>query len=356
MREKKHSVGRRESRRQFSAFLAGSPLLAAQQDPDGRPAGRLAPVEEIIAAPEFERMAELVLSPALFEKIRGGDRGAFDRMTFRQRLMVYAMDLDLTTELFGHQMFAPIIVGPVGNQGDLHPDGELATARGSSAARTIMVTTRDASRPPEQVAAHTDQPLWYQVYARGGDGDDDDHGPMHDDVSAAVAAGCQVIVVTVGISPQGAPVAIDWGAVEQIVQLAGVPVVVKGIMNQSDARTVLDHGAQGLVVSNHGGAVGLRSVLPVDVLPTIADVVDDRVPVLVDGSFRRGSDVLKGLALGATAVMLARPMMWGLAAYGASGVETALRLLITEIARNMAASGRPTIEMIDRELVRFDSR
>ncbi len=350
MREKTRPVGRRESLRQFNAFVAGSPLLAAQQDPDGRPAVRLAPVEEIIAAPEFEQMAELVLSPALFEKIRGGDRGAFDRMTFRQRLMVYAMDLDLTTELFGHQMFAPVIVGPVGNQSDLHPDGELATARGSSAAQTIMVTTRDASHPPEQVASHTDQPLWYQVYAS------DDHGPMHDDVTAAVAAGCQVIVVTVGISPQGAPVALDGGAVEQIVQLAGVPVVVKGIMNQSDARTVLDHGAQGLVVSNHGGAVGLRDVLPVDVLPTIADVVVDRVPVLVDGSFRRGSDVLKGLALGATAVMLARPMMWGLAAYGASGVETALRLLITELARNMAASGRPTIEMIDRELVRFDSR
>ncbi len=349
MREKTRPVGRRESLRQFNAFVTGSPLLAAQQDPDGRPAVRLAPVEEIIAAPEFEQMAELVLSPALFEKIRGGDRGAFDRMTFRQRLMVDAMDLDLTTELFGHQMFAPIIVGPVGNQGDLHPDGELATARGSSAAQTIMVTTRDASRPPEEVAAHTDQPLWYQVYAS-------DDGPMHDDVSAAVAAGCQVIVVTVGISPQGTPVAIDWGTVEQIVQLAGVPVVVKGIMNQSDARTVLDHGAQGLVVSNHGSAVGPRNVLPVDVLPTIADVVDDRVPVLVDGSFRRGSDVLKGLALGATAVMLARPMMWGLAAYGASGVETALRLLITELARNMAASGRPTVEMIDRELVRFDSR
>ena len=349
MREKTRLVGRRESRRRFNAFVAGSPLLAAQQDPDGRPAVRLAPVEEIIAAPEFEQMAELVLSPAEFEKIRGGDRGAFDRMTFRQRLMVYAMDLDLTTELFGHQMFAPIIVGPVGNQGDLHPDGELATARGSSAAQTIMMTTRDASHPPEQVAAHTDQPLWYQVYAS-------DDGPIQDDVSAAVAAGCQVIVVTVGISPQGAPVAIDWGAVEQIVQLVGVPVVVKGIMNQSDARTVLDHGAQGLVVSNHGGAVGRGDVLPVEVLPLIAEVVDGRVPVLVDGSFRRGSDILKGLALGATAVMLARPMMWGLAAYGASGVETALRLLITELARNMAASGRPTIEMIDRALVRFDSR
>ena len=148
MREKQHPVGRRESLRQFSAFVAGSPLLAAQQDPDGRPAIRLAPVEEIIAAPEFEQMAELVLSPAQFETIRGGARGAFDKMTFRQRLMVYAMELDLTTSLFGHQMFSPIIVGPVANQGDIHPEGELATARGSSVAQTIMVTTRHASHSP----------------------------------------------------------------------------------------------------------------------------------------------------------------------------------------------------------------
>ncbi len=330
--------------------MAGSPLLAAQQDPDGRPAVRLAPVEEIIAAPEFEQMAELVLAPAQFERIRGGAHGAFDRMTFRQRLMVYALELDLTTELFGHQMFSPIIVGPVANQGEIHPEGELATARGSSAAQTIMVTTRHASHPPDQVAAHTDQPPWYQVYA------DDDPGPVADDVSVAVAAGCQVLCATVGISSGGAPVAVDWEAVEQLAQNAGVPVVVKGIMNPSDARTALDRGAQGVVVSNHGGAVGIGELLPVEVLPTIADAIGDDAPILVDGGFTRGSDILKGLALGATAVMLARPMMWGLAAYGAPGVETALRLLINELARNMAASGRPAIEMIDRELVRFDSR
>jgi 4-hydroxymandelate oxidase len=179
---------------------------------------------------------------------------------------------------------------------------------------------------------------------------------VRDDVSAAVAAGCQVLCVTVGVSSEGAPLAIHWDLVERLARSAGVPVVVKGIMNQGDAQRAIDRGAQGLVVSNHGGAVGLGGVLPIEVLPTIADAVGDRAPVLVDGSFQRGSDILKGLALGATAVMLARPMMWGLAAYGAPGVEGALRLLINELARNMAASGRPTIEMIDRELVRFDSR
>ena len=317
---------------------------------DGRPDIRLAPVDEIYAAPEFEQMAELVLSPATFETLRSGTRGSFDKMTFRQRLMVYAMDLDLTTELFGYSMFAPIIVGPVGNQGDLHEEGELATARGAAAAQTIMVATQRASFPIDQIAAETDQPLWYQVYA------DRNLGPVNDDVAQAVSVGCQVLCVTVGVSANGRPESIEWDAVEQVAQRAGVPVVVKGIMNQADARTALDHGAQALVVSNHGGAVGIENVLPIDVLPAIADTLGGRVPLMVDGGFKRGSDILKGLALGATAVMLARPMMWGLAAYGAPGVEAALRLLINELARNMVASGRPTIDMIDRALVRFDSR
>lgn len=345
--QKPPAVNRRAALRQLSAFGAGSPAAGTEQD--GLPAIRLAPIEEIVAAPEIEKMAELVLAPATFETIRGGDRGSFDKMTFRQRLMVYALDLDLTTELFGVSMFAPIIVGPVSNQRSLHAEGELATARGTAAAKTVMVVSQHASYPIDRIAAETDHPLWYQVYA-------DDRGAVGDDVARAVDAGCRVLCVTVGVSAAGAPVALAWGDVERLSRSAGVPVVVKGVMSPIDARTALDRGAQGLVVSNHGGLVGGGEMLPIDVLPAIADEVGDRAPVLVDGSFRRGSDILKGLALGAAAVMLARPVMWALAAYGASGVETALRLLVTELARNMAASGRPTIQMIDRELVRFDSR
>ena len=341
-------VDRRESLRRFARFVAaGAPAQGTQ---DGQPEIRLAPVEEIVAAPELEQMAELVLSPQTFAAVRSGARGAFDRTTFRQRLMVYAMELDLTTELFGHSMFAPIIVGPVGNQRRLHDEGELATARGAAAAQTIMVATRQASFPVEQIRAETDQPLWYQVYA------DDPAGPVSDDVAAAVAAGCHVVCVTIGVSSAGSAVTTDWAAVGRLAEAVDVPVVVKGVMSVDDAEAALGHGAQGLVVSNHGGVAGLDGVLPLEVLQSVADAVGERAPVLVDGGFQRGSDILKGLALGATAVMLSRPLMWGLAAYGASGVERALRLLITELARNMAASGRPTIEMIDSSLVRWDSR
>ena len=293
-------------------------------------------------------MARLALPPDRYDAISGGHRRAFDKMTFRQRLMVYAMDLDLPTELFGHRMFAPILVGPVASQGDLHPEGELATARGASAAKTVMVATRDASHPIDQIVAASNEPVWFQVYA--------DTDTLRDDAARAVDAGCTALCVTVGVSSTHTPVPTDWNAIEQLTRTVDVPVVVKGVMSATDARTALRQGAQGLVVSNHGGQVPGGGALPVEVLPAVADAVDGQVPILVDGSFRRGTDLLKGLALGATAVMVARPPMWGLAAYGAEGVQTVLELLQTELARNMAASGRPKISMINRELVRFDSR
>ncbi len=312
------------------------------------PNDRIAPVLELLNVPEFEPMARLTLAPERFETIAGGDRSSFDRMTFQQRLMVYAMDLDLTTRLFDYDMFAPIIVGPVGHQGALHPDGELATARGASAAKAAMVATRQSDQPIDQVVAASTEPVWYQIYAG-------DSG-AEDDAARAVEAGCRALCVTVGVSAARQPAPPDWDAIGRLSGAVDVPVVAKGIMRVDDARAALNQGARGLVVSNHGGVLAEGNASAIDVLPAIADAVGDQAPVLVDGSFRRGTDVLKGLALGATAVMVARPPMWGLAAYGAEGVQVVMEILQTELARNMAASGRPTIAMIDRELVRFDSR
>lgn len=340
---------RRESLRKFGAFVAGSPLAQGQPGGGGPPTDRLAPVLELVNVPEFEAMARLVLPPARFEALSGGARTSFDRMTFRQRLMVYAMDLDLTTRLFGYDMFAPIIVGPVASQGDIHPDGELATARGASAGKAVLVAARQSSRPIDEIVAASDEPVWYQMYADG--------GSLADDAARAVEAGCRAVCVTVGASADHRPAAIDWDVVATLTGALDVPVVVKGVMSAAAAETALMAGADGLVVSNHGGLLDDGSgSTAIDVLPAVADAVAGRAPVLVDGSFRRGTDVLKGLALGATAVLVARPPMWGLAAYGAEGVRTVVEILQTELARNMAASGRPTIAMIDRALVRFDSR
>jgi 4-hydroxymandelate oxidase len=340
-------LDRRESLQQFGALVTGASLTPGQAS-GGPPSDRLAPVLELINATEFEPMAKLALSRDQFEAISGGHRRSFDKMTLRQRLMVYAMDLDLTTELFGHQMFAPIIVGPVANQDDLHAQGELATARGAAAAKAVMVASSESRYPIGQIVAASSEPVWYQQYA--------DAGTLRDDAVRAVGAGCTAICLTIGVSSRRTSVATDWNVVEQLAQTVDVPVVVKGVMSVDGARTAIQRGAQGLVVSSHGGHVGDDGALPIDVLPAVADAVNGQVPILVDGSFRRGTDVLKGLALGATAIMVARPPMWGLAAYGADGVQAVLELLQTELARNMAASGRPTIAMIDRELVRFDSR
>ena len=338
------TVDRRESLRQLGNFLGGSPVVRAQGQPGGGapPNDRLAPVLELVNVPEFEAMARLVLPPQRFAAVSGGHRRSFDKMTLRQRLMVYAMDLDLTTALYGYDMFAPIIVGPVGNQDALHPDGELATARGASAAKAVMVATGRGGHAIDEVAAASAEPVWYQQYS--------DAAGLEDDAARAVEAGCRAVCLTVGVSEGGAPAPPDWAAVERVARTAAVPVVVKGVMDVETAETALDRGAGGLVVSNHGG----EGALPIDVLPAVADAVAGRVPVLVDGSFRRGTDVLKGLALGAAAVLVARPPMWGLAAYGAEGVQVVVEILQTELARNMAASGRPRIDLIDRELVRFD--
>ncbi len=338
-------VDRRESLRQFGEFVTRSPAVTSQPSA-GPTADRVAPVLELVNVPEFESMAKLVLPPAQYAAVSGGHRQSFDRMTFRQRLMVYAMDLDLTTELFGHQMFAPIIVGPVANQGALHPEGELGTARGASAAKAVMVAAQQSSYPIDQIVAASNEPVWFQLYA--------DVSTVLDDARRAVDAGCGALCLTIGVSSDQRPVRTNWDVVEQVSQAVDIPLVVKGVMNVDDARTAGQSGAQGVVVSSHGGLVGGDNTLPIDVLPAVADAVGGQMPVLVDGSFRRGTDVLKGLALGATAVMVARPPMWGLAAYGTEGVQTVVEILQTELARNMAASGRPTIAMIDRELVRFD--
>ena len=338
---------KRRSFRQLGGILSGDSVLAGQPG-GGPPDDGLVPVLELVNVPEFEEMARLTLSPENYEAIRGGYRGSFEKMTFRQRLMVYAMDLDLTTEVFGYEMFAPIIIGPVAMQGDLHVDGELGTARGASAAKAVMVAASNSSYPISSIVAASDEPVWYQLYA-------DVDGSLEKAVEA-VEAGCKAVCVTIGVSSDRVPVSPNWDTIAAVIRAVDVPVVVKGVMSPDVARIALDHGAEGLVVSDHGEPRVGPKALPIDVLPAVFETVDGRVPVIVDGSFRRGTDLLKALALGATAVMVARPAMWGLAAYGGEGVQMVLELLQTELARNMAASGRPRIDMIDRELVRFDSR
>ena len=364
--------GRPINRRQALAgagvlAAAGTPLLRAQQAPrlKGEAPGRIAPHDELVNTLEFEAMAERKLSSAAYAAIAGSDRKPFDRITFRPRVMVNTLNLDLSSELFGETMFAPIVVGPASNQKRFHPEGELAMARGASAAKAAMVVSSRSSYLIEEISTQARTPLWYQIYP------EPDEAAVMTRVRRAVKAGCKAVCITAGTPYESAatlgrprpgelPVmanpSLDWPYIDRLRQQIEVPVLLKGIMSPEEAHTAVEKGIHGIVVSNHGGRFVTGLAQPMTVLPAIAAAVGTKVPILIDGSFRRGSDVLKALALGASAVLLGRPPLWALAAYGSEGVQTLLELLQTELASDMAMCGTVNIEAVTREFVKVHRR
>ena len=352
---------RREALGGVAAVFAGSALAEAQVPSSGRGAmtrtqvpTNLAPLEELVNAVEFEEMAQRKLSAAVFATIAGGDRQGFDRITFRQRLNVPTLQLDLSGDLLGQKLFSPIVIGPVADQKQFHPEGELETVRGAAAANAVMVVSSRSSVPLDQIAqaaAQAKTTIWYQVFP-GAD--------AKAQIQKAVDAGCKALFITVGVAPgaakTAAPAAIDWAAVDQLRQGVKIPIVIKGIMTAADAKLAIAHGAQGIVVSNYGAPTGASKRTTIDVLPGIVDAVAGGAAVLVDGSFRRGSDVLKALALGARGVLVGRPAMWGLAAYGAPGVETVVEFLQSELARDMGMTGKVNLAALDRTVLRIHTK
>jgi 4-hydroxymandelate oxidase len=308
----------------------------------------LPPRGELANVFEFEDMARQVLPGEVFATIAGGDRAAFDRFTFRPRMMVPVLDMDLSVELFGAKHFTPILIGPVAEQRQFHRDGELASVRGAAAARAAMVVSSRSSVTVDQLCAAARTPLWYAVYA--------DQVDAPKQARQAVAAGCNVVCVTIRHDgPRAtAGAGTDWNRVDSIRHGLNVPVLIKGVMTPEDAQTALARGASGLVVSNHGGVVAGKA--PIEVVAAIADAVGGKVPLLIDGSFRRGTDILLALVLGARGVLLARPVMWGLAAYGSEGVQSVLELLQTDLARNFALLGASNLASLNRSMVKLHTR
>jgi 4-hydroxymandelate oxidase len=308
----------------------------------------LVPRGDLVNVLEYEAQARLVLGPTKVAPILGSDRTITDRITLRPRMNIPTRDLDLTSTLFGDQHFTPIIVGPIADQKRFHPDGEVAMARGASAAKAAMVVSSDTSVPLATIAQAATTPLWLQVYA---------NSPKVKDVLAeASAAKAVVVTVNAGTSASGpaipASARIDWAAVDTVVKGTSLPVIVKGITRPEDAKEAVAHGAKGVVVSNYrGGNVATLSGTLLLVAPVV-QAVGDQIPVLVDGSFRRGTDILKALGLGAKGVLIGRPVMWGLAAYGADGVQGVVEMLQTELARYMCMCGRPSLTEVNPSLVR----
>jgi isopentenyl diphosphate isomerase/L-lactate dehydrogenase-like FMN-dependent dehydrogenase len=327
-------------------------LLQGQAAPE--PPG-IAPRGELVNAFEFEVMAQRKLTSETYAEIAGSDHKAFDRMTFRPRMLVNTMKMDLTADLFGQALFTPILIGPASNQKRFHPEGELAMVRGAAAAQTAVVVSSRSSYPIDQIAAQAKTPLWYQVYPEA------DVSAVRERVQQAVKAGCKALCITLGVpeevSRSSSPIAsMDWKTIDRLREGINVPVLLKGIMSPQEAQMAVQKGVQGIIVSNYSGRAVPGMASPIEVLPSIAEAVGGKAAILIDGSFRRGSDVLKALALGAQAVLLGRPPLWGLAAYGADGVEGVLGLIQNELARDMGMCGKVNLKAIDRSLVKIHQR
>jgi len=340
---KKTILTRRKALAGLGSLAAASPLVADHPPKlTGEPPGRIAPREDLVNVLEFENMAQRKLAPDVYAAIAGGDRSFFERITFRPRMMAPTTHLDLTVSLFGEKMFAPIIAGPIERLKNYHPDGEVGLVRASSAAKSWMVVSCESSLPVEKIAAESKTTLWYQVFP------EEDLSVVRAKMDRAVKAGCKAIVITVR-----APSVMKWTIIDQMRKGIGIPVVIKGIMTPQEATAALKHGIDGIVVSNYGGLANAATASSIQMLPSIVDAVAGKAPVLIDGSFRRGSDIFKALAYGATAVMLGRPVVWGLAAYGPDGAQQVLEMLQTEVARDMAHCGRQTIKDIDRAVIKL---
>ena len=317
---------------------------------------------------DYERLAEEKLDANAHAYFAGGagdevtlreNVAAFERRKLRPRILVDVQKISTATTVLGTEIPFPILIAPLALQRMAHPDGELATARAAAAAGTIMCLSSAATCSPAEVAAAAPgAPRWFQVYVWK------DRAISEAAIEQAIDSGYSALVLTVDVPYIGRrerdirvefriPEQLDiqgdlfagnfdaglsWRDLEWLAGY-GLPVVVKGLLTAEDAKLACEHGAAAVDVSNHGGRQldGVSSSL--DVLEEIVDAVDGRVEVLLDGGVRRGTDVLKALALGARAVLIGRAMLWGLAVAGEEGVADVLRLLRDEVELGLALLG-----------------
>lgn len=335
---------------------------------------------------ELEERARRVLAPGVFDYIAGG---AFDELTLaanvadwakvrlRPRVLRDVSSVSTATTVLGSPVGTPVLVAPTAFHRMAHPDGEPATAKGVAAAESLFVLSTRSTTPVEEVAAAVgDSTWWYQVYVL------QEREFTSRLVRRAVESGAAALVLTVDTPVIGRRLRdirnrfefpSNLGTVESLDRpgnladqdatvvfedigwlgdLSGLPVVVKGVLRGDDARRCVEAGAAGVIVSNHGGRQLDGAISSAAALPEVHDAVGPDVEVYVDGGLRRGTDVLKAIALGARAVLLGRPVLWGLAARGADGVADVIRGYTDELALAMSLAGCPRIDDITADLVR----
>jgi isopentenyl diphosphate isomerase/L-lactate dehydrogenase-like FMN-dependent dehydrogenase len=339
---------------------------------------------EPLCVADYERLAEDVLEPGAFAYYAGGsgdesalreNREAFARWRLRPRMLVDVGSPSTRTSVLGSEVSMPVLIAPTALHRLAHGDGEQATARAAAAAGTVMcVSTLATATPAEVAAAAPDGKRWFQVYVYK------DRAVTRDFIDQAADSGYEALVLTVdaprigrrerdlaagfalpaditvpsfaAVLGHGAGISLPeiwqlidptltWRDLEQVAGLTDLPLLVKGLLTDDDARLAMEHGAAGVIVSNHGGRQLDCAPASLDALPEVVEAVEGRGEVLVDGGVRRGEDVVKALALGARAVMIGRPVLWALACGGEHGVRRVLELLRAEVELALVLTGCP---------------
>jgi 4-hydroxymandelate oxidase len=349
----------------------------AERDPTDTP---LPPVSLY----DYEVAAKRILSGPAWEYFNGGsadeitlrrNRQALDLLQRKPKVLVDVTSIDTSRTLLGHNMAHPIILAPTSSHLLAHPDAEVATARGAALAKAIMVASTVSNRSVEDICHVASEPVWFQLYV------EDDRSAVKALIERAETAGCKALCITVdnplayarnreervraqapmlpfpnlGITaaPGGRGRSrrhFNWKDLGWIQSFAKTPIVLKGIMNPDDADEAVRHGVAAIIVSNHGGRVLDTEPATIEVLPAVVDRVAGRIPVLFDSGIRRGTDIVKGLAYGASAVLIGRPYIYGLSVSGADGVRSVIDILRAELEGAMAMTGRTRLDDIDRSV------
>ena len=374
-------------RRRVLAWMAASPLLTAQET-----SGVITDPTQAINIMDFEPAAKKILPPAHFGYMATGveddltlkaNRSGFDRLYLRPRRLIDITTVDTKTEVFGEQWDAPIALAPIGNMMAFHAQGEMPVARACRAKKTLQILSTMTNSGIESVNEALGRPSWYQLYATSR------WEYTERLVRRAEAAGSRVVLLTVDTQAgrrtetferfrkldtreckachgtaradfyrrkamfkdldvtdlASYNPAMSWKHIEGLRKLVSGKLLIKGIETHEDARVCVESGVDGIVVSNHGGRAGESGRGTIDCLPEVVDAAG-RLTVLIDGGFRRGSDVFKALALGAKGVCVGRPYVWGLAGFGQTGVEQVIAMMRAELELIMKQCGARSIAEI----------
>ena len=357
--------------------------------------------KEAINVFDFEAPCRVNVPPSHFGYMASGidnevtlraNREGFLKFQMRPRRLVDVSKVDMSTDILGVKYDTPIVVAPVGGHKMFHPEGEIATAKGAKAGNHLQILSTSTTTGVEDVTAARGAPIWYQLYASNS------WDVAKALVTRAEKAGCPVVAVTVdrsggrnqetlfrlrqtdtrncdtchdrsslnanqarrsmyqGIDLSGLKntqsSAMNWDFINRLRDTTKMKIVLKGILAYEDAVLATDAGVDGIIVSNHGGRSEDSGRSSIDALPEIVEAVKGRIPILVDSGFRRGTDIVKALCMGATAVCIGRPYIWGLGAFGQPGVERVLELMRVELYGAMQQVGAPTIKHLVPAMVR----